>query len=343
MKKQLIAIGLSAVLALGALAGCGNKAGSGETSATTAASAGSESAAGSAAGSASESAQPAAGGKLRIALMMSHLTNAFTTTFSEAAKAEGEKQGVEVTVFDGKKDVANQISQIQSAVTQKYDAILVEPVSVEGIKPAVDMANEAGIPIATCIQKMKEQELAKAYIGGDDMLAGKLEMEKAIEAIGGKGNIAVLYGPMGSDAQIIRKAGYDEALKAYPDVKIVFEQTANWVTDEALKITENWLASGQELSAVVSQNDSMAIGAAKAISDAGKTETIKVFGVDATPDGLDAIDKGTMFGTVSQDTAGMGALSVQTIVKIVKGEKTEAEVLTTPVWVTKDNVAEFIK
>lgn len=339
MKKQLIAIGLSAVLALGALAGCGNKAGSGDTSATTAAPAGSESAAGSSSGAA----QTPAGGKLRIALVMSHLTNAFTTTFSESAKAEGEKQGVEVTVFDGKKDVANQISQIQSAVTQKYDAILVEPISVEGIKPAVEMANEAGIPIATCIQKMKEQELAKAYIGGDDMLAGKLEMEKAIEAIGGKGNIAVLYGPMGSDAQIIRKAGYDEALKNYPDVKIVFEQTANWVTDEALKITENWLASGQEISAVVSQNDSMGIGAAKAISDAGKTDAIKVFGVDATPDGLDAIQKGTMFGSVSQDTAGMGALSVQTIVKIAKGEKTDAEVLTTPVWVTKDNVAEFIK
>lgn len=188
---------------------------------------------------------------------------------------------------------------------------------------------------------MSDQSLAAGYVGGNDKGAGKLEMEKAVEALGGKGSIAVLYGPMGSDAQLIRKEGYDEVLADYPDVKIVFEQTANWVTDEALKITENWLASGTGIDAIVSQNDSMAIGAAKAISDAGKTESIPVYGVDATPDGLDAIEKGTMSGSVSQDTAGMGRLSVQTIVKVLDGEAVEDEVLTQAIWVTKENVAEF--
>ncbi|HHX37011.1 MAG TPA: substrate-binding domain-containing protein, partial [Clostridiaceae bacterium] len=212
-----------------------------------------------AADDAEDAAAPA--GDIRIALVMSHQTNAFTTEFSNAAVAAGKDLGVEVTVFDGKKDVAQQITQIQSAISQKYDGILVEPVSVEGIKPAVEMANEAGIPIATCIQKMKDQELAKAYIGGDDTAAGELQMRKACEDLGGKGNIAILYGPMGSDAQIIRLAGYEKALEDYPDVEIVFDTTANWVTDEALKVTENWLASGKELNAIVSQNDSMAIGA----------------------------------------------------------------------------------
>lgn len=342
MKKKIMAICLSMVLAIGALASCGGGGGSSASKAPESKPAGSE-AAGSAA--ASEAPKADAGAKSgqgkRIALVMSHLTNAFTTTFSEAAKAKGKELGVEVTVLDGKKDVGVQISQIESAIGQKYDGILVEPVSVDGIKPAVEEANKAGIPIATCIQKMKEQDLAKCYIGGDDMAAGKLEMEKACEAIGGKGDIAILYGPMGSDAQIIRKQGYDEALKVYPDVKIVAEQTGNWVTDEALKVTENWLAAGKNLAAIVSQNDSMGIGAAKAISDAGKTDSIKVFGVDATPDGLDAIAKGTMTGTVSQDTKGMGGLAVETMVKIINGEQVPKEVLTKPVWVTKDNVAEF--
>lgn len=277
----------------------------------------------------------------RLALMMSHQTNAFTKTVSEAAVAEGEKQGVEVTVFDGKKDVATQISQIQSAVSQKYDGILVEPLSIEGTKPGIEMAKEAGIPVITCIQKIKDQDICDSYVGGNDKKAGRLQMEKMIEAIGGKGKIALLYGPMGGDAQLIRKEGYDEALKDHLEVEIVFETTANWVTDEALKVTENWLASGKEINAIVSQNDSMAIGAAKAVSDAGKTGEIIVSGIDATPDGLDAISKGTMLGTISQDTPGIGARSVDTMIKVIKGEEVPAENLTEPIWITQENVAEF--
>ncbi|MGI6544955.1 MAG: sugar ABC transporter substrate-binding protein [Fastidiosipilaceae bacterium] len=325
MKKKIFALALGLVMALTAFTACGKD----EVKLTTTAPAG------------EEQQNEATGGTKRVALVMSHLTNAFTTTFSEAAKEEAESIGVDLTVFDGKKDVATQIDQIESCIAQGYDGIMVEPVSVDGIIPAVKKANEADIPVLAVIQKMSDQSLAAGYVGGNDKGAGKLEMEKAVEALGGKGSIAVLYGPMGSDAQLIRKEGYDEVLADYPDVKIVFEQTANWVTDEALKITENWLASGTGIDAIVSQNDSMAIGAAKAISDAGKTESIPVYGVDATPDGLDAIEKGTMSGSVSQDTAGMGRLSVQTIVKVLDGEAVEDEVLTQAIWVTKENVAEF--
>lgn len=277
----------------------------------------------------------------KYALMMSHMTNAFVTTFSNASLEKAKELGVELTVFDGKKDVATQISQIESAITQGYAGIMVEPGSVDGIIPALKKANEAGIPIMTVIQKVTDQSLAASYVGGDDLSAGALEMEKAIEKIGGKGNIAILYGPMGSDAQLIRKKGYDEVLVKYPDVKIVFEQTANWVTDEALKVTENWLQSGTEIAAVVAQNDSMALGALKAVEDAKMADKIFVCGVDATPDGVAAIAEGRLGGSVSQDTAGMGMLSMETLFKLVNGETVEKEILTTPVWVTVENADQF--
>lgn len=329
MKKKLLALGLGLVMALSAVA-CSTESATESTTADAGKTEATES-----------SGETAEGGGKRVALVMSHLTNAFTTTFSEAAKDEASKLGIDLTVLDGNKDVATQTDQIQSAVNQGYDAILVEPVSVDGIIPAIKTANEADIPVLSVIQKTSDQSLTVGYVGGNDMEAGSLEMQKAVEAIGGKGNIAILYGPMGSDAQIIRKEGYDKILAEYPEINIVFEQTANWVTDEALKVTENWLASGTTINAIVSQNDSMAIGAAKAIADAGKTEEIPVFGVDATPDGLAAIEKGTLLGSVSQDTAGMGRLSVQTIDKILKGETVEKEVLTKAIWVTKDNLADF--
>lgn len=286
--------------------------------------------------SATSSGSDAAGG--RIALMMSHMTNEFVTTVADAAQAEGEQQGFEVVVFDGKQDAATQVTQIEQAVAQGFDGILVEPVSKDGVVPGLVAANDAGVPIATIVQQASDQSLAASYIGGDEVNAGHLQMAEALAAIGDSGEIAILYGPMGSDAQLARDEGYQEVLAATPDVSVKFEDTANWVTAEALTIVENWLASGSDIKAVVAQNDGMAVGAAQAIENAGKTGEILVFGVDATADGVAAIKEGTMAGTVSQDTAGVGRLGVDTMVKLINGETVDAEVLTDATWITKENV-----
>ncbi|WP_147680186.1 sugar ABC transporter substrate-binding protein [Actinomyces ruminicola] len=277
-------------------------------------------------------------GRLRIALVMSHMTNSFTTTVANSAVAEGEELGITVTVFDGNSDAATQISQIESAVAQGYDGILVEPVSKEGIAPGLKAANEAEIPIATIVQQAEQQERAASYIGGDDTAAGKLQMEKVIEAIGEEGAIAVLYGPMGSDGQLQRKAGYDAVLAEHPGVSVVLEQTANWDTAQALTVTENWLSTGTRIDAIVAQNDSMALGALKALTNAGEQGDVHVSGVDATDDGVASIRNGGMAGTVSQDTAGIGRLAVDTMDKLIKGETVEAVNYTEAVWITADNI-----
>lgn len=276
----------------------------------------------------------------KIAVVMSHLSNSFTTTVADAAKRKGAELGLRVTVFDGKKDAATQLGQIESAVAQGYDGILVEPVSQEGIAPALKAADDADVPIGTIIQQARQQERAAFYVGGDDAAAGKLEMEKAIEAIGGSGCVAVLLGPMGSDGQVQRSNGYTQVLEGSPGVELVAEQTGNWDTAEALKVTENWLSSGRGIDAIVAQNDSMAIGALKALSNAGRQD-IKVFGVDATDDGIASIKSGGMVGTVSQDTAGMGALAVETLAKKMNGEQVEAINFTQATWVTKENADSF--
>ncbi|MDR0885591.1 MAG: sugar ABC transporter substrate-binding protein [Clostridiales Family XIII bacterium] len=279
------------------------------------------------------------GGK--YALIMSHMTNAFVTTVADAAKAEAEKEGVELNVFDGKQDAATQISQIESCIAQGYAGIVVEPVSVDGIIPAIKEANEAKIPVITVVQQISDQSLVAAYVGGDEIKAGELEMKEALATIGGKGNIAILYGPMGSDAQLIRKEGYDNILKENPDVKVVFEQTANWTSDEALKVVENWLQTGTEINAIVSQNDGMAVGAMKAVEDAKKKGEIGIFGIDATPDGVSAIKDGRMDGTVSQGAANMGTIGIETIIKVAKGEKVDPLIYTEAEWVNSENIADY--
>lgn len=328
MKKRILAMLLAALMCL-SMAACGGDEKPAEDTAANDAT------------TAEDGGDTAESASYKIAVLMSHQTNAFTNAVSSGAKAKGEELGVEVEVFDGKQDQATQNSQLEQCLSQDFDGILVEPVTVDGIAPAVKEANEQGVPVMTIVQKMTQQDLAIAYRGGNDANAGKLQMEKAVELLGGKGNIALLYGPMGSDGQIIRKQGYDEVLAENPDVQVVFEETANWVTEEALSLVETWLSTGTEINAIVAQNDGMAMGALKAVEDAGLKDQIIVVGVDAVDDALAAIAAGRLDGTISQDASGQGALGVETMVAYLNGETVDPVAYTECIWIDASNVADY--
>ncbi len=279
----------------------------------------------------------------RFALMMSHMSNAFTIELSDAVKAKAEELGVAVTVFDGEQDVSKQISQVESAINQGYAGIMIEPASVDGIKTAADAARKAGIPLITVNQKISNQDLASAFVGANPVEGGELEMRTAAKDIGGSGNVAFLLGPLGSDAQIGRTEGYKNVLKEFPGIQVVYEQTANWRTDEALKLVENWLQTGVELKAIVANNDGMALGALKAVEDAKLQDKIKIYGLDATPDALAAVKEGRLAATISQSTTAQGMTAMETIVKLAKGESVSREIIVGHTLINSENINEFVK
>lgn len=289
------------------------------------------------------SGKPAVEKSKKYALFMSHMTNAFTIELSDAVKAKAAELGVEVTVNDGGKDAAKQISQIETTVNQGIDGIIIEPVSVDAIVPAVKAAKAAGIPVVIVNQQISDPSAASAYVGVANKDGGAMEMTKAAADLAGKGNIAILLGPMGSDAQIGRSAGYKTVVDANPGIQVVFESTANWTTDEALKLVENWLQAGKDIKAIVAQNDGMALGALKAVEDAKLQASIKVYGLDATPDALAAVKEGRLAATVSQSTTTQGLEAMAAVVKLSKGETVPAVTLVNFTLITKDNVDKFIK
>jgi ribose transport system substrate-binding protein/inositol transport system substrate-binding protein len=235
------------------------------------------------------------------------------------------------------------VSQIETAVNQGIAGIVIEPVSVDGVVPALAAAKAAGIPVVVVNQRISDAEAADCFVGVENVDGGKLEMMTAAEDIGGSGNVAFLLGPLGSDAQIGRTDGYYEVLKDYPDITVAFEQTANWVTEEALALVENWLQTGTELKAIVANNDGMALGALKAVEDAKLLDQIKIYGLDATPDALAAVADGRLTATISQNTTVQGTTAMETAVKLAKGEKVDPEILVDFVLITQANVNDFLQ
>lgn len=273
---------------------------------------------------------------------ISHMTNAWAIGASDSMKAEATAQGAKLTVLEANQDINTQVSQIEMAVTNGADVIIIEPVSAEGVIAAVKAAEAAGVHCVIYNQNISDPGVASCFVGVSNENMGYMEMKSACEAIGGTGNIALLLGPLGSEGQIGRSAGYERALKEYPDVKVVFEEDAQWTTDDALRLVENWISTGTKIDAVVSQNDNMALGAVKAFEDANMSG-IPAYGVDAVDDALTAIQNGRLTATVDQSTAEQSKLAIMVAIKLAKGESIEKEYLATPTLIDGTNVANYLK
>ena len=126
-------------------------------------------------------------------------------------------------------------------------------------------------------------------------------------------------------------------------IKIIDEQTANWSRDEAQNLMANWLTSGQQWDAVISNNDEMAIGALQAMKAAGiDTSKVIIGGVDATQDALASMKAGDLKATVFQDAAGQGKGSLDAALKLAKGEAVDQKVYIPFQLVTPENMDQFM-
>ena len=289
------------------------------------------------------SSEEEASGKPTAYFCISHMSNAWAVNASETMEAAAKEAGVELTVVSADQDINKQVSQIEMAVNAKATAIIIEPVSAEGVLAAVESAEKAGIPCIIYNQNISDPSKATSFVGVSNADMGYMEMKRACEDMGGKGNVALLLGPRGSEGQLGRSEGYTRALAEYPDVKVVFEEEAAWTTEDALKLAENWLSTGTEINAFVCQNDNMALGAIKAVEDIGKSGEIKAYGVDAVEDAIKAIKEGRLAISVDQSTGAQSKAAIECVVKLFKGEKLDAQYLVEAVVIDSTNVDQYLK
>ncbi|HEV7378704.1 MAG TPA: sugar ABC transporter substrate-binding protein [Dyadobacter sp.] len=280
--------------------------------------------------------------KLVIGATMLSMQNEFVVNVADEMEAKAKELGAELIVVDAERSSLKQVEQVESFIAQGVDAIILNPCEVEASSPAVKLAMDAKIPIIN----VNSETTAKptAFVGSDDTESARIAMKYIVEKLGGKGNVIMMHGYMGQAAQIKRDQGAKEILKANSGIKLLAEQTGEWDRAKAMALTENWIQSfGPKINAIFAQNDEMGMGAVKALEAAGLKDKVLVVSVDAIPDALQAVKKGTLDATVFQNAKEQGSKSVEAAVKAAKGEKFEAEVLIPFQLVTKENVGEFLK
>ena len=279
--------------------------------------------------------------QLRVGVTVYDMSS-FITQGQEGMQAYAKDNNIELLWNSANGDVATQANQVDQLINQKVDAIIIVPVQADSLAPQMASAKAAKIPVIAVNTALADTGALTSSVLPDDVAAGAQEMQMMADKLGGKGNIVVLQGPLGSSPELDRTKGIKDTLAKYPDIKILAMDTANWKRDEAVNKMKNWLSSfGDQINGIVSENDDMGFGAVQALSEAGKS--IPVVGIDGIQDGLEAVKDGKFIGTSLQHGRVEMAEGLAVAQQAAKGEQVEKTYTYKMPPVTPDNVEQYYK
>lgn len=319
MKKKLLALAMSSMLIGSLFTGCG-------------------------AGGSSDSGEKKEDGKYRVAYVARAQTDSFAAWLANEMKLAAEKyDDISIDIFDGQADDEKENAAIENAITNKYDAIIVQPNNGEAQRPYVEKVVESGIIAITTNARIDGIEGASS-VDADPYKQAAVNAELALTQVPENAKVVVLNGPSGNfHAEKRREAWQKEFFDKRPDVKIVGEQIANWNKDEAVQYMEDWVTSNDKIDAIISMNDNMAAGALEVVLGKEAYKDILSYGVDGTAEACLLIEEGKMTATCLQSAIALGELNIETVHKLLTGEEKQVDTDIEEVLITKENASEYVK
>ena len=259
------------------------------------------------------------------------------TANTDSIKAAIENhEGWTLIYDDAQQKQENQIKALRNFITQGVDVILFTGVVTTGWEEVLKEVNDEQIPLILVDRMpdcMDSIEYAAAF-GGDFVEEGRRQVAWAGEYLKsiGRGEeevcVAIMEGTTGSGAQVDRTKGNLAAMEAYPNLKLVAQQSGNFTRAEGQALMESWLKSIDKIDVLIAQNDDMALGAIDAIKAAGKVpgKDIIIVGCDSVKAAFDAIVAGEMNCTV-ECTPLYGPFVVDAVEKLQAGEAMSKELV----------------
>ncbi len=228
--------------------------------------------------------------KLKIGMTFQEMNNPYFVSMQEALNEAAADLGAEVVVTDAGHDVAKQISDVEDMLQQNIDILLLNPTDSAGIEAAVHAAKAAGVIVVAVDANANGP--VDTFVGSKNRDAGYLSCKYLGDALGGKGEVAILDGiPVVPILQ--RVEGCKAALAEFPEIQLVDTQNGRQDRSVALGVVENMIQSKPNLAGIFSVNDGGAMGALAAIQGSGKD--IKLVSVDGAPEAVKAIAEGGPF------------------------------------------------
>ncbi len=261
-----------------------------------------------------------------IGLSLSTLDNPFFVTLKEGAEEAANRLDATLVVKDAKDDSETQKAQIQELIDQNVSAVLINPVGGEAVVPAIEAANNAGIPVFTIDRSAEGGEIV-SHITSNNQAGGEMAGDYLAELVSEQGSVVELVGIPETSAAIDRGAGFNQAIENYADITIVAQEVANFNREEGQTVFAEILSQHSDIDAVFAHNDEMILGAIEAAKEAEVAEGIYFVGFDAIDDAIAALENRDLTATIAQQPGEMGRLGIETAVDYLNGESVQDLIL----------------
>lgn len=261
----------------------------------------------------------------------------------EQASQEAKALNVKLLVQDAQSSSTKQSSDVENALTQGVDAMVVAPNDVTALAPALNEVLSEKVPLVTVDRRVEGTDAPVPYVTADSVAGGRLMAELVTSNMKNGARVAFIGGTPGSSTAIDRAKGVHDGLKAGGEkFQLVAEQSGEWERAKAMSVAENILTSlsANPPDAIICASGDMALGAAEAVRAMGLKGKVKVIGFDAYPEVLRAIRDGDIAGIVEQSPSKQIRTALRMAVKKVRGEAELETVIVQPFMVTQENLSQ---
>ncbi len=273
-------------------------------------------------------------GKKKIGVICIDLNLPFYVEMMEAGTEAAEDYGVETIWKSAEGNIDNEIALIDSFIEQKVDCILVDPIDVVALVPAVERAYEADVPVVTMGNVVEgPHNVNTIYPDHDNCYAiAKL----ACEMVGGKGDLAFMVGAPGNYVSDMRQSGYEDAVKEYSDINYQI-LVSNYDAPTGLQKAQEVMASTPELKAFACVTDDVTVSAMQALKD-----DVLIFSHDGSDASIENVKDGTFECTVLTGSKRVGYWNVVIGAALANGENVSKEVYLPTYWIVSDDAQKVI-
>ena len=283
-------------------------------------------------------------GKGLITIIVNDPANPYWFTEGNVAKATAEKLGYSAIVGAHVGDTNTESKLIDTAITNKSVAIILDPANANGSVGAVQKAISAKIPVLLVNAEINKEGLAKAQLVSNNAQGAALGAQQWVKIMGDKGKYVELFGAPSDNNAATRSNGYKTVLGQYSGLNKVASEVANWDRTQGHNKMQSMLQANPDIKGVISGNDEMALGAIAALKKAGKLKDVVVGGFDGSPDAVAAVKAGELAYTVLQPVAVFAAEGVKQADNFIRtgstGAKTEKQLFECML-ITKENVGKY--
>ncbi|WP_119066620.1 substrate-binding domain-containing protein [Aggregatilinea lenta] len=251
-------------------------------------------------------------------------------------------ENIELIITDANGDIAKLTSDVEDVLAQDVDGIIISAGWIEAAPAALDAIQQAGVPVVLVDRLLKDGEYT-SWIGPDNFTIGVQDGEYIVERLGGEGLLVVLRGgPADNTIGLDRTNGVLSIVEASNIEVVMAPDFGNWSEDGGFTLMEDMLAQHDQIDAVFCENDSMCLGAQKAIEDAGRSDEMFLVGVDGQKEALVAIMEGTNYAATGLNNSDqIGRAAFHRLMAILAGATAPKDTAFPSPRITIDNVIKY--